>query len=110
MFLRTATVRLPAGLDVCDLAAIQELFRSAESADQAILDFSELLAVSPQLLGALITLVNRMVGHNRLGLVRIVGANPGIVRIFELCHAETLFEFVDADNAYSQHQLRTYLN
>jgi len=62
-------------------------------------DFSDVQAISPELLRALIGLVNQMIAHNRLGVVRILGASPSIVKIFELCNAETLFDFADCPGA-----------
>jgi anti-anti-sigma regulatory factor len=92
MFVKTASILVPGGLDINDFEQVKDVFALAEWADEAILDFSELSSISATVLGALIAMVNRMVGHNRLGVVRIVGANAGILRIFRLCRAESLFD------------------
>jgi anti-anti-sigma regulatory factor len=93
MFVKTASIRVPGALNIDDFDAVRELLAPAEWADEAVIDFSEVGAINATVLGCLIVVINRMVERNRLGIVRIVGANASILRIFELCHAETLFDF-----------------
>jgi anti-anti-sigma regulatory factor len=109
MLVKTASIRVPADLNISDFDEVEEMFRPAEWVDEAILDFSELPAISATVLGCLVNVVNRMVARNRLGIVRIVGANAGIVKIFKLCNAETLFDFSEATGGAS-HVYRMSLN
>jgi anti-anti-sigma regulatory factor len=97
VFAKTASIRLPANLVIDDIDEIQALLAPAEWADEAIVDFSELPAISATVLGALLALVNGMAARNRLGVVRIVGANPRILRIFKLCRADSLFDLSRAE-------------
>ena len=109
MFLKTASIRVPADLNVSDFDEVEEMFRPAEWVDEAILDFSELPAISATVLGCLVNVVNRMVGRNRLAIVRIVGANSEILKIFKLCKAETLFDFSEPTGG-ALHVYRMSLN
>jgi len=95
MYLKTASIKLRSDLDVADFDSVRTALAPAERADEAVVDFTELAFISATVLGCLVAVVNSMVAHNRLGVVRIVGANDRIMKVFRLCNAETLFDFSD---------------
>lgn len=72
---------------------LQTLLRPAENVDELLLDLSKVTIVDASFLASLVMLVNRMVMRNRFGIIRIFGASPQIVRVFEACRLETLFDF-----------------
>jgi anti-anti-sigma regulatory factor len=110
VFVKTASVRLPANLDIEDVDEVKAVLGAAEWADEAVVDFSELPAISATVLGALVSLMNRMVEHNRLGVIRIVGANAATLRILQLCRADTLFDLSGARRAAFPKVERVYAN
>lgn len=110
MFVKTVSIRIPSGLAVDDVTEVESLFAPAEWADEALLDFSELPSISATVLGAMLSLLNRMVAHNRIGVVRITGANPRILRVFALCRADSLFDVSDSRSKPFENTSRIYTN
>jgi anti-anti-sigma regulatory factor len=110
VFVKTASVRMPANLDIDDVDRVKALLAPAECADEAIVDFSELPVISATILGALVSLMNRMVERNRLGVVRIVGANPSTLQVLKLCRADSLFDLSGASGTAPFKADRVYAN
>jgi len=90
---RTLALELSGAWDLSRGEELQTLLRPAQNVDELVLDLSKATIVDASFLASLVVLINRMVARNRFGVIRILGASPHIVRVFETCRLETLFDF-----------------
>jgi len=89
----TLSLELSGAWDLSRGNELQALLRPAEKVDELVLNLSKVTIVDASFLTSLVVLINRMVARNRFGVIRIVGASPNIIREFQACRLETLFDF-----------------
>lgn len=103
---KTMALDLTGAWDFARREELQMLLHPAETVDELLLDFSKVTFIDASVLASLVALINRMVTRSRVGVVRIIGASRNVVRVFEACRLETLFDFsesaVDANYAAQQ--------
>jgi anti-anti-sigma factor len=92
MYVKTTSIDLHGELDISSRDTLREILRPAGSADEAILDFSDVTFIDASALGCLVAVVNRMVENNRLGIVRVVGASRQVLSVFHHCRLDMVFD------------------
>jgi anti-anti-sigma factor len=96
---KTASFKLVGDWDFSRRHELQTILRPAESADEVLLDFSEVTFIDASVLSCLMRLRNLVMKRNCFGAIRIVAASRNASRIFEICKLHALFglpESVDA--------------
>jgi anti-anti-sigma factor len=96
---KTASFKLVGDWNFSRRDELQVTLRPAESADEVLLDFSEVTFIDASVLGCLTRLRDCVLERNRPGTIRIIAASRSIRRIFELCHLDTLLGLSKSMNA-----------
>lgn len=90
-------------LDLTSRDELTESLAKLESADIAELDFSKVTYVDSTILGCLAVLRGRLVENGGLGVIRILGPSPSMVRILSISGLNKVFEVsgLEGSNAYA---------
>lgn len=87
------TVKLFGDFDFSRKGELEQLLAAAAKADLAVIDLRDVSYLDSSVLTSLMGLKKRLDSHPQPGIVRIVGANESLRRIFTICGLERYFEF-----------------
>ena len=91
------TIKLTGDLDFSRKPEIESLLKEAHYSDIAVLeDVQDAAYLDSCTLGCIVSLKNTMRKNGTAGVIRVVGANRSIVRIFEICGLDKSFELYDS--------------
>ena len=77
--------------DLTDSDRLAALFQPAQIADNVVVDMSETTYIDSSVLVRLIRLKKHLLTHGG-GAIHLIGVQPGVRRLFELCDLEGFFE------------------
>lgn len=89
---KVLTLSLAGDLDLRNKDELRESLVRLESADIAILNFSEVTYVDSTILGCLVVLRKRMLEKGGFGIVRIVEPSQPLLKILSICGLDRMFE------------------
>lgn len=88
---KTASLKLVGDWDFSRRGELERMVRSAEAADDVLLDLSEATFIDASVVGTLIGLRKRLTDRNAVGNIRIVAASRLVRLIFEICNLQAAF-------------------
>lgn len=86
------TVSLHGAIDISSARTLKRLLERAETADEAVIDLSDVTYAGTTLLNALISLRRTMRERGGAGVVHLTGSNPQIRRVLTITSLDRVFE------------------
>ena len=91
----SSVVRLDGDLDFSRKAELEKLLAGAELSDIAIIDLRHATYVDSSVLSCLMALKKHMAERGTAAVVRVAGANDSLLRIFQICGLDKIFELYE---------------
>jgi len=91
-----AVLELRGEVDIYRRADLRKALEALEDADIAVVDITKVTYSDLTLINGLVHLKKQMSARRATSVVRLVGAKPNLVRIFEVTNLAPTFEFCDS--------------
>jgi len=85
------TISLHGDYDISSNEALRRLLSTAEEADEAVIDLSDVTYAGTTLLNALLNLRSRMRAHGSVGIVRLTGGSKQLRKVLEVTRLDRVF-------------------
>jgi len=100
--MQSSVVKLAGDLDFSRKPELQRLLGAAENSDIAILDLQNVTYLDSSALSSFMSLKKHMVERGKAGVVRVAGASAPLLRIFQICGLDRVFELYDSASEAQQ--------